>query len=299
MFDNADDISFIENYWPRASRGSIIVTSRDAVMSAERTMCNILVPEFSVPESLEFFKLNLPGHLVSGAECDVREVCEILDGLPLALSQVTTFIRTRGCRVETFLKKFKDEHDSHHDVGTSNPLPGYSSTLSIVWQMSISALTPNARRMLDILVFLNPDSIQNELFQNGGDGKKGLRDGLQYMSNQYSYFEAVKSLRQQSLIRSNEEQNTVSIHRFLQEAAFRQIQKDVVKARQAFEDALELICNAQPEDNFKKHWSPQFWESTLEYLPHVKKLTTRFLQNPASFSGSEAKMATVLFNCAT
>ena len=268
-------------------------------MSVERAMCGILVPEFSVTESLDFFKSELPKHLISGAESDVRKVCEIFDGLPLALSQVTAFIRTRGCQLVTFLERFEDERNSHHDVIISSPVCGYSKTLSTVWQLSLSALTADAQRMLDILVFLNPDSVQNDLFQKGSVKKNGTPDGSRFMSNPCSYFEAIKSLRQQSLIRSNDERKTISIHRYFQEAAFRQIQKDTMKTRQAFEDTLELICNAQPEDNFKNHWSPQFWESTLAYLPHVKKLTSRFLQSPASFRGSEAKLATVLFNCAT
>ena len=263
-------------------------------MSEELAVAGERVAEFSVDEGCNFLRAQLPDSITRDAHHEIRQISAIFHGFPLALGLASAYIRTRCCQLEEFVRIIKD--DKHLDALNSIPVAGYEWTLSTVWKLSLSSLDASARTVLEILVYLDPDSIPNELFQKGYPNCS-VTDPLAFLSNPVEFFAATTALRQRSLIRTNSHRDTFSIHRYFQASAFRQICENPRVRRQSFEYALSLLCNMQPEDNTKQHWSPQCWEPTQRYLPHIKTLESRFLESPASFKGSETKLARLLFHC--
>ena len=263
-------------------------------MSEELAVAGERVAEFSVDEGCNFLRAQLPDSITRDAHQEIRQISAIFHGFPLALGLASAYIRTRCCQLEEFFRIIKD--DKQLDALTSIPVVGYEWTLSTVWKLSLSSLDGSARTVLEILVYLDPDSIPNELFQKGYPNCS-VTDPLAFLSNPVKFFAATTALRQRSLIRTNSHRDTFSIHRYFQASAFRHICESPRVRRQSFEYALNLLCNMQPEDNTKQHWSPQCWEPTQRYLPHIKTLESRFLESPASFKGSETKLARLLFHC--
>lgn len=264
-------------------------------MSEERATAGERVTEFSVGEGRSFLTAQLPKEITNNAQDQIQQISKLFDGLPLALGLVTAFVRTRNFQLESFIKIIDDAR--HMRVIDSMPITGYTLTLSTVWKLSLSTLSDEALLVLRTLVYLDPDSIPYELFQKHHTSNSLINKRLSFLSNPLAFSDVTTSLRQHSLIRTNPERSTLSIHRYFQESTFRQICKDGVVRRQSFENALDLLCNIQPQDNFKQHWSPQFWEPTQKYLPHIKTLEAHFLQSPKSFLGSEEKLARLLFHC--
>ena len=263
-------------------------------MSEELAVAGERVADFSVDEGCNFLRAQLPDSITRDAHDEIWQISANFHGFPLALGLVSAFIRTRCCQLEAFVRILND--DRSLDAINSIPVGGYAWTLSTVWKLSLSSLDASARKILEILVYLDPDSIPNELFQKGYPNCS-VTDPLAFLSNPLEFFAAIMALRQRSLIRTNSHRDTLSIHRYFRETAFRQICESPEGRRQSFEDALSLLCNMQPEDNTKQHWSPQCWEPTQRYLPHIKTLESRFLESPASFKGSETKLARLLFHC--
>jgi NB-ARC domain len=287
IFDNVEDIDLVRRYFPRSDRGSILITTRNSVMSKEAFPNYALVSEFTAREGYEFLEKNLPLRSSQNGGKALKEIVALTGGLPIALNQVAAFMRSRDCGTRDFLERYHSRRrrtPKKSDIG-----PGDGLALDAIWELCMSALTPKALQLLDILAFLDPDNIPYKLLAGGVVGESEFQDDLE---------EALGSLRQQSLIRTNPDDGSLAIHRLFRHSAFQRLDVDKVRKKAAFEKAVGLLFRMQPHDDRQKHWSPECWEPTLACLPHVKAIEARFKQDPIAFRGSETRIAEVLFNSA-
>lgn len=302
-FDNADDLSLIKDCFPRDNNGTLLLTSRDSVATEEVTTSRVIVPEFSVSEGSEFLSSLLPDGVISNPESRaiLKDISYTFHGYPLALAQAAGFIRTGGCSLAEFLTTIHDKRNS--TAIASIPVSDYHATLLTVWDLSFQSLNNQSRKILEILVYLDPDSVPHELLEKGcvaksTDGNTSI--DLSYMADPVSFWAALQNLRGQSLIRTNPELKTISIHRFLQDQAFQNLCAEPRSRRRAFEESLFLLNNRQPEfPNVTQHWSPDLFKDSEMCLPHIKRLAARFLEKPEAFAGLENKLGKVLFECAS
>jgi hypothetical protein len=217
------------------------------------------------------------------------------------LAQVGGFLRSGGCPLRQFLPKIRDRNNSRALAAIT--VSDYPESLLTVFELSFSSLENHSRQVLDILVYLDPDSIPYDLFQSGCVSKSPLEDDnmdLKFMAEWITFWNALKGLRVQSLIRDNPDLQTLSIHRFLQEEAFHHLRQDPLRRRRGFENALFLLGNKQPKfPNVTHHWSPELFEDSKLCLPHIFKLTDRFLESPETFTGLENRLGEVIFECAS
>jgi NB-ARC domain len=289
IFDNVEDIDLVRRYFPRSDRGSILITTRNSVMSKEGFPNYALVSEFTAREGYEFLEKNLPSRSYRNGRKALKEIVALTGGLPIALNQVAAFMRSRDCGTWDFLERYHSRRRTpkRRDTGPADGL-----ALDAIWELCMSALTPKALQLLDILAFLDPDNIPYKLLAGGFVGESELQDDLSDLE------EALGSLRQQSLIRTNPDDGSLAIHRLFRDSAFHRLDEDKVRKKAAFEKAVGLLFRMQPHDDRQKHWRPECWEPTLAYLPHVKAIEARFKQDPIAFRGSETRLAEVLFNSA-
>jgi hypothetical protein len=306
VFDNVEDSSLITPYIPRMNHGSIIITSRNAVMARTHFRYSAAVPEFTIDEGCRFLETLLPIQITSGAEISVKETSRMLGGLPLALSQVAEYILSEDCQVDTFLKTYHDQRKQQEFV--KRTVSDYDLTLSTVWKLSFSTLTPSCQYLLDILTFFDPDVVPYELLTDGAlslaqtstkECKISSQQGrLHFLADQDTFQSLLQILRKQSLIRTNTRSSSFTIHRLVQEYASYRLSGNLDRERAVFADALSLLGSVQPKDDCTRHWSPHLWDTALVYLPHVRALESRFSQKPAAFNGHENELAKLLFNCA-
>lgn len=306
MFDNVEDISLVQKYWPRTNYGSIIITSRDSVTSQSPFWESADVLEFTIDEGCTFLGTLLPNSVTWTAETDLKETSTVLGGHPLALSQAATYILNEECQVYDFLKKYDDQR-KRPEILTST-VSDYELDLSTMWKLSLSTLTPDCHYLLDVLTFFDPDSVPYKLLTDGApalarDSVNGCKTSaqtgrLQFLADQDTFKGLLRTLRKQSLIRTNLRSSSFTIHRLVQEYASQRLGSSRDRERKVFADALSLLGSMQPKDDCTRHWSPHLWDTALVYLPHVRALESRFREKPAAFWGFENSLARLLFNCA-
>ncbi|KAI0593543.1 hypothetical protein F4775DRAFT_586742 [Biscogniauxia sp. FL1348] len=302
-FDNADDMSLIADCFPRDNLGSILVTSRDSVRTADVVGDGLIVPEFSIREGCDFLSTLLPNVDKSEPKNRVllEEISTSFHGYPLALAQAAAFIRNGGCPLSEFLTIFKNQ--KHSNAIASIPVDDYHATLFTVWDLSFQSLSERSRQILEMLVYFDPDSVPYELLEKGCKHKLpdiNAATELSYMANPIDLWAALQGLRSQSLIRTNSELRTISIHRFLQDQAFQHLCNEPSRRCAAFQRSLFLLSNYQPEfPNVTQHWSPSLFRDSELCLAHIKRLAARFLESPEIFSGFENQLGKLIFECAS
>jgi hypothetical protein len=213
IFDNADDLMILADYWPQGS-GSILITSRDPLaksMFTRRPLGLDLAP-LSEQDSLTLF--NHPTSVSNEPDRDTaRQITDVL-GVPLAISQMAGIIRRQDLTLSEFLELYADheEHAGLYETKFDTNLITYRHSLSIVW--AFEKLKPPARQLLELISFLDPDVIGEDLLMAASI--ELFSDGLQFKKS--NYIEARPELLQSSLVYRDKQMQQVSVHRLVQDA---------------------------------------------------------------------------------
>jgi hypothetical protein len=265
-----------------------------------------VVPEFTIDEGCTFLRTLLPSSVTWTAETALKETSAILGGHPLALSQAATYILGEECQVYAFLKAYHDQRKQPEILMST--VSDYELDLSTMWKLSLSTLTPDCHYLLDILTFFDPDGVPYKLLTDGAlslaqdsvdSCKTSAQTGsLQFLADQETFKGLLRTLRKQSLIRTNACSSSFTIHRLVQEYASQRLGSNGDRERKVFADALSLLGSMQPKDDCTRHWSPHLWDTALVYFPHVRALESRFQEKPAAFWGFENSLSRLLFDCA-
>ena len=109
IFDNVEEFSLLQPYWPRTSKGSLLLTSRYPNLGKTVNARTRLVEPFN---QLDGAKLLLS--LTTGDERDLdhaKKVSKRLGGLALGLAHIAGFIRETSCSFEDFHKIYEKRCD--------------------------------------------------------------------------------------------------------------------------------------------------------------------------------------------
>lgn len=94
-----------------------------------------------------------------------EEIARTLGGLPLALNQIGGFIAQRKMPIQDFLPLY--ERNAPKIDSRKTGLSDYDHTLSTVWEMSLTRLSGDSIELLQLMAFLEPDSIHEEILIKG------------------------------------------------------------------------------------------------------------------------------------
>lgn len=214
IFDNADDPIILADYWPQGS-GSILITSRDPLaksMFTRRPMGLNLAP-LSEQDSLTLFN-HLTGVSNEPEGDTARKITHVLGGVPLAISQMAGIIRRQDLILSEFLELYADheEHARLYETKFDTNLIAYRHSLSTVW--AFEKLKPPARQLLELISFLDPDVIGEDLLMAAS--VELFSDGEQFKKS--NYIEARSELLQSSLVYRDKQMQQISVHRLVQDA---------------------------------------------------------------------------------
>lgn len=163
IFDNVEDVNILDQVWPSNDKGSIIITSRSPAIASSRATNILQLDCFSENTAVDVLAA-LTGTKKSEGVAAAKEICQLLGYFPLAMVQMSSFIRNRGCSFEEFLVLFKKF--TSKIISKSDPLLEYDLTLSTVWNLSLESLSPKSRNLLNLLAFFDPDVILERLLIN-------------------------------------------------------------------------------------------------------------------------------------
>ena len=169
VYDNADTVNFLDEFWPSSAPGRILLTSRNPAAARGRVQRGYELPVMS-PDDASYLLLDQLSHdqrqISSDADSDIaRVVATKLGYLPLAIVQVAAFILETGCELSDTLRFLEDrkvqtELLACDGLGDSD---FYGAPTAAAWDLSISALNDDSRDLLALLSFLDPDSIPEVL----------------------------------------------------------------------------------------------------------------------------------------
>ena len=167
IFDNVEDITDLEAFLPTntMARGAVIITTQKTEMRPvtdhfyDFDLENL---EREVGSELFFRYLKRPPS--DGDEEEIaRELSDHVDGSPLALATISGYICESQSTVIEFLESFK-RSSKVWGASAGGPAKQYKGTLETVFKIALEELPDDARHLLHLLAFLNPDSIPEDLF---------------------------------------------------------------------------------------------------------------------------------------
>ncbi|KAK2874987.1 hypothetical protein FQN49_001887, partial [Arthroderma sp. PD_2] len=170
IFDNYDEPGKfgIEKYYPHASHGAIIITTRrpDLVAGTHMQIHSLQNTE----ESLAILQTrSLRKDVISGnllIDPYARLLAERLGGFPLALATAGTYLKYSSLTLECYLQEYQKRWGMEPP-----PLQEYRDcTLYTTWDLSYNSLersAPDAAKLLKLLAYFDNQSISYELLRAG------------------------------------------------------------------------------------------------------------------------------------
>lgn len=280
VFDNADDPMILADYWPQGS-GSILITSRDPLaksMFTGRTSGLDLGP-LTQQDSLSLFN-----HLTTVSNefeaNTAKKISEALGGVPLAISQMAGIIRRQDLTLSEFFELYTDheEHANLYETKSDANLIMYPHSLSTVW--AFEKLKPHARQLLELISFLDPDFIGEDLLIEAS--VLLLSDGAQFKKS--AYIEARTDLLQSSLVQRDKQRQQLSVHRIVQDVIMTTM--DEAKKRYMFDLIVRTLWAGWPSAMPKPSKEPELpqpkssggrlhigrWPICAAIYPHVLRI---------------------------
>ncbi|KAL7919048.1 P-loop containing nucleoside triphosphate hydrolase protein [Trichoderma austrokoningii] len=293
VFDNADDLAALKTAWPTATRGSILVTTRDL------TIATSLVTTYASVDTLDDgdgSRLLLKAvDLDKNALTDQQQtaalaIAKAFDGLPLALTQIGGFIKQRKLALSEFLPLY--ERNSPKINARKAPGSDYEHTLSSVWNVSFERLTEDSTHLLHLLSLFHPDGIFEEILLLGSED---MDEEFAFLSDDMDIGDASEELLRGALINRSGAPAILSMHRLVQSAARNRL-NDTQSAKY-FDAVVHMLCWGFP-DHSSTDISHQFsaWSRCEKCLPHVYNLM-QLAKHQKNHPGDRQQFAKLLLRC--
>ncbi|KAI0387825.1 tpr repeat-containing protein [Hypomontagnella monticulosa] len=271
IFDNVDDDGLLEQIWPATAEASVIITTRSPSVAAKRTMHTMNLQPFQ-GENASAVLYAMTGMGVSDEEEKgaATEVCRLLGGLPLAFMQISAYIRDRGCSYQEFLHLYRKSAEKV--IRRSEAPPEYGQSLLTTWNMSLQKLLSEAKTLLNVLAFFDPDMIPERLIVNTQASIEDPR--LEFLFDEFDFGDAVMELIRASLVSRLASSKSLSLHRLVKFATLSKISSE--EKRFYFENIVRILSYDFPNTwnkrgSYQGH-GYQSWETCSAVLPHVGSL---------------------------
>jgi hypothetical protein len=162
IFDNVVDAKHITPYFPHGNGSIIVTTQSKTAMTMDPS--NVEVKTFSPDDGARL----LQKYLKSSTESfeDARELSGLVGGLPLSIAHIAGFLVESSTTLKTFKDIFHRRDGFVVWQGSGPATYNYERSLETAFDIALEALTekdPFGRELLDIIAFLDPDSIQEEM----------------------------------------------------------------------------------------------------------------------------------------
>ena len=199
VFDNADDSSLVRSFLP-AGRGHVVITSRNP--SWDGLARPLEVDLFTRSESVELLGLRSPGL----TQADAEALAEALGDLPLALSQVGSWLSRTGASVPECLELLDVAGTVLLGEGAD---PEYENSVAAAWNVPLHRLRTDhatALRLLEVCAFFGPAPIPRFLLA-GAPRELGF--------DELTLNAAIRRLTGQSLVKVDRRTQALSLHPLL------------------------------------------------------------------------------------
>jgi hypothetical protein len=267
VFDGVEDGDILNGFWPYNGPGSVLITSRNPYSwSASHKL-----KPFSLSEATQYL-LHVTGkEPTAGPEMTAATtIADRLGGLPLALSQIASIVASKAISFSDLLYSFEEREGSQaffdwQTPDKSHSPSNYQSNVASVW--AFDHLGKGAT-LINIISMLDPDSIPESLFTS--PLKENDSELVQMVK--INYVAARTELLVRSLITSNKDRRTLSVHRLVQDVALARLRQSEIRGY--FLTCVQLINGDWTFQEFTRRHGIARWESCENLFPHIQRLKT-------------------------
>jgi GTPase SAR1 family protein len=285
VFDNADDLAILTEYWPINGVGSLLMTSRDPL--AKRHMYSgdgIDLEGFNTENAAAFLQHLAEGKLDVNHD-DVVHLADRIQGLPVLLVAITSMMEALGLSVQEFLEYY-EERQFQSDIyklkiedGDKNEQRSFFDILAFE-NFDVEAL-----RLLEMLSLLDPDSIPEFLLTPSKDDMD-LPD--KYPRTEEAYTTARNYLERRSLISRDMDKQELTIHRVIQESVRARMSDNIL--RDTLQGAINLVTRAWSPTAGRWDYVMDRWSQCGLLFPHIETFRDEFLKCPDDFFGRAERL---------
>lgn len=281
IFDNADNLDVITDYVPYNGNGSVLVTSRDPFAKTHffSNGSGIDLEPLPTAEAASLLRklIKRPEEAQNPDEQDASiQVSNQLDGLPLAMTQLAGFIRRRHLSIREFVDLYTTDarYAEVHDVG--NPLQDHRYGYTLATAYNFQGLGNHAMELLQLLAFMNPDRIREDIFLN----PQRANDAANRLWTASAFESARFELLASSVIKRNINKKELWIHRVIQAEVRTRI--DERHRYQTFTQAVSLLAGIWPPGDLCSQASKR-WALCEDLLPHLERFYQIYTEYSAAW----------------
>ncbi|CAH0044608.1 unnamed protein product [Clonostachys solani] len=295
IYDNAEDINVLREFWPAGFHGAMIVTSQNPSIS-HLTANNILLRTLRPSEGASLIQKYLNRGLSEAASAE--DLSRILGGHALAIVHFTGHVSRSQCLIEEMTKGFSKRLQSSSVWKTDREnisvlTRAYAHTLETVWNIAFQRLSSDANILLEWIAFLDPDQIPTDLFIEPSDNAHpGITDSGWGYWDSTRFNNAVEVLRERNLVEryGQHADDSLRTHRVLQRCILQRLDTQPDKRFTRFMEVVSIIRKAIPEANpISRGDRSQAWKFA-RYLPQIERLHSNFVDSEPKIEGSMAFM---------
>lgn len=278
VFDNAEDATLINSFWPHSRNGAILITSRNPAFATSNVGgVGEFLPPLSEASAVQMVKAQVP-KLFTGGENDEKEALEVVKRvgcLPLGIQASIGLINEADCSLRDYNQQWTNpmavlkDARKKHVFRNFAPYENVGDELEEVWLGSLTSLDAHSRFMIEIFALLDPDNIQEEELFKVAQGWQASK--LVMVAN--NRVRCTGALLSRSLVGSNarshrSDPRCVNVHRLLQ--ACTQKHMDADSRQEAFNGAAIVLSSALTH-LWESNW-PKIRKEYKEIFPHVQSV---------------------------
>ncbi|KAK2783844.1 hypothetical protein FQN53_008905 [Emmonsiellopsis sp. PD_33] len=245
IFDNYDepDQYSIRKYYPSASHGSIITTTRlpDKVMGF-----SIKVQHLDrLEDGLDILQTR-SGRSNVKSDLDAKRLAERLNGFPLALATAGAFLRNNSIPFKTYLDKYEEQWNIVPNRPTKLPEYKESDTLYTTWGVSFTRLQEvdfEAAQLLTLLAYFDNKAIWYDLLR-AGISETSLKWLTTVTEDYLTFASTMNRLVEYCFVESHNEADSYSIHPCVHDWILHRLNEKVDENKYRF--ALDCISLSIP-----------------------------------------------------
>jgi len=287
IFDNADDLEMVRDFLPTGGRGHILLTTRAHAtgrLAQQRIEVEKMEPDEGALFLLHRAKLLDSNALLEAApkidQHTASEIVQTMDGLPLALDQAGAYIEETGCGLQNYLTLYRAQ-GAQLLKDRGGLVIDHPESVATTWLLSfqkVEKANKAAAELLCFYAFLASDAIPKELIVESAAKLGSTLEAI--VADPFSFDAAIRELLKYSLVQPDPKDNTLSIHRLVQEVLKEQMDEDT--QRLWAERAVRAVSRVFPNPEYTN------WDLCRKLLLHAQVCSTLIEQWQLLFTEAAA-----------
>ncbi|KAJ2902096.1 hypothetical protein MKZ38_001005 [Zalerion maritima] len=169
IFDNAERLRDMADFWPQSRNGAVLLTTQDARwLSQEQITLGLQLDSLTRTDGVDLVGRLFKHRDQSITEADAVRIVDEAGGLPLAIRQIASYILAEDMNTTLFFRNYHDHrHSKTVDAWEESATPWYSYTLATFLDVAFGKLSARGVSTLGIICFLDADKIQERFLCHG------------------------------------------------------------------------------------------------------------------------------------